>query len=499
MMIMRFISLILEFIFGSILGGVIAFGLLNQGFGFSVFITGLFTGSVLTAISYYQKSLDILGQEEKARRWRLSFNLGRGAIILFLAVLVLIQLYSIGTIPVPGESRASEFKRLMNAIENHYVYADLKGINIEELRERYIPKVLAATDDKAYFMLLDQMFLKFNDAHTELLSPPLHELIWFGLAREVEDLAVVTAVRQGLNIPGLQKGAVIKKINNMDIETHYNTVSSWQRQGSTERQRRVLFFSQLLTIVPGEEKELTLQGLEGETIKITLKPELIEAIDLKEAVSHVSNEDELIISGKKLLSGLGYIQIPTFKGDRKRLVSEFDYALASLNDSPGIILDLRGNGGGSTFIAHPLAGRFFGEPFTYGRETFKSRLPIRAWAKEFDYTVRPRGETYEGQVIIIVDTWNMSTAENFIAAMKDSGRATIVGRPTAGSSGNPVTFNLREGKVRFSTGDFRRTDGQRIEGIGFQPHFKVEWTIEDIVMERDPDIKAAEEMLLNSY
>ncbi|HOJ84131.1 MAG TPA: hypothetical protein PKY23_05405 [Bacillota bacterium] len=60
-----------------------------------------------------------------------------------------------------------------------------------------------------------------------------------------------------------------------------------------------------------------------------------------------------------------------------------------------------------------------------------------------------------------------------------------------------MRFNFNGGYARYSTGDFRRNDGRPIEGIGFRPHIMVEWTVEDVINGRDPDIAAAENYLLD--
>ncbi|MBN2004756.1 MAG: hypothetical protein JXA21_15470 [Anaerolineae bacterium] len=152
----------------------------------------------------------------------------------------------------------------------------------------------------------------------------------------------------------------------------------------------------------------------------------------------------------------------------------------------------------TSFISDPMAGRFLNRPFTYGRDHFRARLPQRGWRAHFDYRVKPRGLTYTGPLVLLIDTYNFSTAENFIVALVDSGRATTVGRPTGGGSGNPISFNLPGGgQARFSTAAFRRNDGSLIEGMGIAPDHYVFWTVEDFCVGRDPDLAAAEQLLFD--
>jgi C-terminal processing protease CtpA/Prc len=115
------------------------------------------------------------------------------------------------------------------------------------------------------------------------------------------------------------------------------------------------------------------------------------------------------------------------------------------------------------------------------------------------YRVRPRGETYAGPVTVLANPFTFSSADTFVVAMADSGRAQIVGRPTSGASGNPISVRLPNGgRARFSTGDFLRSDGTSLEGVGMQPDLEVAWTIVDVREARDPDVRAAEAYLLST-
>jgi C-terminal processing protease CtpA/Prc len=180
------------------------------------------------------------------------------------------------------------------------------------------------------------------------------------------------------------------------------------------------------------------------------------------------------------------------------MVAEFDAALAGLMDAPGLILDLRDNGGGSSLVANQIAGRFLEEPFVYGREYYRQRLPTRGWWRWGDRSVTPRPPFYSGPLVLLMDASTVSSAEEFVVSLVDSGRAQTVGRQTGGSTGNPLVFQLPgSGSARFSTGDLRRIDGAPIEGVGIRPDLPVAWTLEDVRQGRDPDLDAAVRLLLS--
>jgi len=488
------LCIILQFVAGSALGGVICFGPLNTGWSIFTLIGGLLAGFLFAALTAFQKLYAIKGPPGKARKWKRAVIWGSLTLALSIGILVLIQLYLAGTIPVPFLGRSAEFNRLCRALELHYPYFEEKGINWNELEKRYAPRIAAAVDDEAYFKEIRSMLAELNDAHTSLVAPSLKELYMLGLVRKIGESAILIRVREDIHAPGLERGAVITGRDGMTVAEYLATLEPWQIYGSTDRQRLEKGYGSLMTVAAGETIELSYldAGRNSRRVQLTGAP-----AKLPHNSAPSPGGAGPLIEGKMLDSGIGYINIPIFSSRGKDLVGEFDRALDALMEAPALILDLRLNGGGSTANSDRIAGRFFEEPFAYGTEYYTVPLPLRGWTRTYRYRVAPRGEYYAGHVVLLTDVFTMSTAENFVAAMKDSRRAMLVGRSTAGSSGNPVRFNFNGGYARYSTGDFRRNDGRPIEGIGFRPHIMVEWTVEDVINGRDPDIAAAENYLLD--
>ncbi len=493
------LAVLLQGTLGAALGGVFVFGPLNLNGSAWPAAGAAAAGLVFGGVTLRQKIFAVLGPPGVARRWRRAVNGGSALLAASLALLTLVQLYLAGMIPAPFLSRTAEFNRLWQALAIHYPYFEQKGIDWEEMRERYAPRVAAAAgDDQAYFALVREMLAELNDAHTALVAPRPVERYLLGFAREIEGQAVVTWVRDDIAAPGLERGAVVLARDGLPVVEYLETLAPWLRSGSTRRQQRQNAFSALLSVAAGET--FTLEYLDPQDNRhkavLTGAPPAAPASgsEIKESKTGPGGP---IITGKLLDSGIGLIKIPTFgAGSGADLVAQFDAALDSLRGVPGLIIDLRQNGGGSTLISDQIAGRLLAEPFVYGKEYYTVPLPVRGWARTYRYRVKPRGETYTGPVALLTDVFTMSTAENFVVALKDAQRAVLVGRPTAGSSGNPLYFAMRGGGARFSTGDFRRNDGTPIEGVGLQPHIPVELTRNGVIRGEDPDIAAAENYLL---
>jgi len=67
----------------------------------------------------------------------------------------------------------------------------------------------------------------------------------------------------------------------------------------------------------------------------------------------------------------------------------------------------------------------------------------------------------------------MSTAENFVAAMKDSLRVVLIGRPTGGASGNPVRLTFEGDTPTFQQEIFNVITAGLLKAWAFTPTFRL--------------------------
>jgi carboxyl-terminal processing protease len=424
------------------------------------------------------------------RRWVL---VGHGMVLVGVALSAIIPLYRIGTIRVSGNSWSSNFEQLWQAMDYAYPYFEEKGVDWDEMHARYAPQVAGVNSDEGYWRIVAHMLAELNDGHTEVLTPSAQGgRRYFATCRDVNGIIVVNEVGTTARAAGLESNDVVIQVGELPIEEALNALSPLLRTGSTPWHRRARAAFHVLSTT-GDTLTVTVSGSTGKRTVTLVWP-----VEGSAPTSAEPSPWKPLITGERLPSGFGLIRIPSFgAGHDHDLVAEFDAALSDLMETPGLILDLRGNGGGSTFISDPIAGRFLDRPFTYGRDYFRARLPQRGWRPHFDYRVKPRGATYTGLLVVLIDERVFSTGENFVVALVDSGRATTIGRQTGGGSGNPVEFALTGGgRARFSTGEFRRNDstpgaGNPLEGVGITPDVAITWTVEDILAGDDPDLDAA--------
>jgi carboxyl-terminal processing protease len=140
----------------------------------------------------------------------------------------------------------------------------------------------------------------------------------------------------------------------------------------------------------------------------------------------------------------------------------------------GLVIDLRGNGGGYLPEARSLTGLFVdGGPIVQIRET--------------DGTVHvlddpEPGMIYSGPLTVLVDRFSASASEIFAAAIQDYGRGLIVGQRTYGKGTVQTLYPLDDslftrrpsrGQVTVTSGKFYRITGESTQHRGVQPDIEL--------------------------
>ncbi len=162
----------------------------------------------------------------------------------------------------------------------------------------------------------------------------------------------------------------------------------------------------------------------------------------------VSLESDLIRSA--ILSGsqkVGYITLPDFytSWDSENMLGcANDVAKAILKMQKehigGLILDLRGNGGGSMKEAVDLVGIFINYGPVVVSRTSDEEITV---IKDFN-----RGAIYTGPLIVLIDGGSASASEIVAAALQDHRRAVIVGQRSFGkSTGQTILPIIPEGSL----------------------------------------------------
>ena len=170
---------------------------------------------------------------------------------------------------------------------------------------------------------------------------------------------------------------------------------------------------------------------------------------------------------------IGVIDVPAFyldfdayrKGDPdfRSTTRDVGKLVAELNEEgvDGLVIDLRGNGGGSLREANELTGLFI----EYGPTVQIKGTGSRVWRDG----KRRRGPFYEGPVAVMIDRLSASASEIFAGALQDYERAIIVGDRSFGKGTVQTLLDLPEGQLKITESKFYRISGESTQHRGVIP------------------------------
>jgi hypothetical protein len=192
--------------------------------------------------------------------------------------------------------------------------------------------------------------------------------------------------------------------------------------------------------------------------------------DVMGNVFNVSQVGSSMVYAEVLRQNVGYISIKTFGADLEEY-EKIDEILQEFEKEDGLIIDVRGNGGGSTTKSQTIATRFADKERLYLKVKYKNGPGHRDFTDWDERTVAPQGkQQYKKPVVVLTDRQTFSAAEEFVLAMRLFPNVTIVGDTTGGGSGNPILRELPNGwTFRLSSWIAADPDNNTYEGVGLAP------------------------------
>jgi len=315
--------------------------------------------------------------------------------------------------PAHDVSFAQDFDELWTTLRDRYCFFADKRTDWGKVRALYRPQAIAAESVDAFAELVRRVLVELYDAHTHLAEPadgaprwPLYDL----LAERVGGMVTIAAVKpdSAAGLAGVRGGDRVLAVDDRPIEEIVRTLSP-RCLTRPDPAADTYVINAAVAGRTGMPRRMTVQTGSDTPRRLDLP--------LRRAPQPPN------VESRRLDGGHGYIAIHSFADSA--VVEAFDLALASLRDAPGLIIDVRGNGGGDTAVAKPIMGRFITAARPYARMRRREGATLsQPWTE----TVEPRGPfTYAGPVVVLADHWSGSMAEGFPMGMRDIGRARIVG------------------------------------------------------------------------
>ncbi|MHC5163676.1 MAG: S41 family peptidase [Planctomycetota bacterium] len=199
------------------------------------------------------------------------------------------------------------------------------------------------------------------------------------------------------------------------------------------------------------------------------------------------------ISKGKFPDNIGYISINNWSRHKESEFTQLYTVLNELNNTDGLIIDVRMNSGGSEPIAQEFAGCFVDEAKVYAKHVYRNVGSPDGFGNIQERILKPNKKhpSYHGKVAVLSGPVVMSSCEAFVLMMKQVPGCKIVGGPTQGSSGNPKPHDLGNGvTVYLPSWKALLPDETCFEGKGIWPDIPVKFNRKS-TKSNDPVIEAA--------
>ena len=403
------------------------------------------------------------------------------------------------------------FDNMVDKLSKEYAFTEYKNIDWQALSEEFRPRFEAADqtgDNRGYLNALREFLWRIPDGHVSL-SPftPFAEqfrsdiALGIGLSLRTTDDGRVLASYLLPGGPaaqaGIEPGAEIIALSGRAIEDVIVETEPWTHPFSTPHNLR-LEQERFATRFPAGTSTVNLTfrnpGAEAaDKVNLTPVPEF-ESFQNALLVAQLDGF-ELPVEFRLLEGGQGYVTIYSFFDNTLLTVQLWERMIQEMIQAsvPGIIVDLRQNGGGNGFLADQMSAYFFneivelGQSGSYNREIDEFFFDPRGVRRLYlpDESMR-----YLGPVSVLVGPSCASACERFAYNMTLREGASVVGKyPTAGLGGSVSDFRMPlDMTVRFTTGRSVNMDGEiHIEGIGVAP--TVDVPVNETTLFTDNDIE----------
>jgi carboxyl-terminal processing protease len=374
-------------------------------------------------------------------------------------------------------TKQASFQLAWKTINDSYWDQNFHGVNWQKIREKYAPLVMADHTNKSFHALLNQMLGELGRSHLRITPPHLVSTLTTTTAEQskngtpgidmrlIDNELVVVKIDDGSDAAKVVRiGDVIESINGKtpaELLAKYrldNTGFVGSEASGTVRAARGAFVGPI-----DEKANVMIRNHQDTKRNILLTRKKVD-------VSRSLDFETKFISPQ-----IGYIRFNYFLGD---LATKFSAAISTYKNTSGLIVDLRGNGGGIGDLSTALATMLVVNKGTLGESRFRYET------RQFSYA--GSADAYMGKVIFLVDEFSASTSEVLTGGLQYAKRITVLGERSAGAVlPSLMTVLPSGGAMQYAISDFRLPNQQLLEGQGVLPDETIKLKRIDVIAGRD--------------
>ena len=365
----------------------------------------------------------------------------------------------------------------------------LKENDLDKAKEKIIKRLdnrkksLSRISLDEIFSLYTNSYTNFYDPHTVYMTPTTQEDWEINLKASLEGIGAILSSEEGITkiirlIPGgpAEKSGLLKVTDKIvgvakSINDELVDVRDWRIDEVVKLIRGPKSTVVQLEVLPSASDSED----KGKLIEITR-----DVVKLEDAAA---KKKEIEIKRASRNYNIGVIELPTFYMDFEAYnKNRFDYKSSSRDvkkmlreldaaNIDGLILDLRGNGGGFLFEAYSLAKLFI------GRGNVVQVMEANGTLQSLGHNLGQ--QNYDGPIVILVDKLSASASEILAGVIQDYDRGLVIGSQTFGKGTVQRMIELSHGHLKFTEQKYYRVSGESTQNKGVEPDITIPLVFND--------------------
>ena len=344
---------------------------------------------------------------------------------------------------------------------------------LEDTYKNRLNYIAQINSSDAFQILMDAVTTSF-DPHTKYFAP-----------KKFEDFDMTMS----LSLEGI--GAMLQKDN------QYTKIIRLITAGPADKTKQLMPGDKIIGVSQGKDGDFIniiglrldnvvklIRGKKGTIVRLKIIP--VQKKNSTKIVSitrdKIKLEEQSATKETKIIKlnsneyKIGIIKLPTFyldfeayqngEEDYKSATNDVAKLLHELKNEEidGLIVDLRGNGGGSLHEAEVLTGFFIKSgPVVQIKTKFRTKR-LHDNNKEI---------MYNGPLVVMINRMSASASEIFAGAIKDYNRGLIVGTRSFGKGTVQTLISIKKGKLKLTTAKFYRISGESTQQNGILPDIEL--------------------------
>lgn len=390
-----------------------------------------------------------------------------------------------GLNPIDRESALDALKTLRDLVKKHYYDPKFHGVDLDAQYAAAVAKVRQATTLGQANAYVAGFLSSLHDSHTYYVPGGQSIQVDYGYqAQIIGNDCYITRLEPGSDaVEKLQPGDAVAAIDGFRVNrADYFQLNYFLRDLSLQSQTKFV-------VVDPDGKIRTDVVVQAKIVPRRITDDqggvALEA-EIQDQLRRIEGLEQLFKIQYYEFPDVLMVKLPTFLVD----TGTIDDLMGKARKKSAMIVDLRGNGGGSLDALARLVGYFFDHEVTIDS-------PISRNNKVKPLVAKPRGkETFAGKIVVLVDSQSASASELFARVMQLEKRGVVVGDRSSGYVMEARWFPLPNSmdfqySASVTQADLIMKDGKSLEGVGVTPDYLVLPTGEDLAKQRDPAMSKA--------